>query len=133
MSKGASRWRNYWRCQASGDWCLFSTYGPPTSYIWIDSDGTQHRIHQGGGEPRRFAVDAQLEANETLFACLDVYVVTSPERTRPVHDLLGHHLQSVVGIQFDAGKTRVWNRAGRILARTSGVQEESKSGDSCGM
>ena len=50
---------------SSGDWCLFSTYGRPTSYIWIDADGTQHRTLQEGGEPRRFEVDAQLEANKT--------------------------------------------------------------------
>ena len=40
---------------------------------------------------------------------------TSPERTCPVYDLLGHHLQSMAGIQPHAGKTRVWNRAGQCL------------------
>ena len=51
-------------------------------------------------------VDSQLEANETLFAYLDdVCVVTSPEHTRPVYDLLGHHLQSMAGIQIHVGRT----------------------------
>ena len=70
-------------------------------------------------------VDSQLEANETLFAYLDdVYVVTSPERTRPVYDLLGHQLQSVAGTQLHAGKTRVWNGAGQCPDEVEDLGEE---------
>ena len=66
-----------------------------------------------------------MEANETLFAYLDdVYAVTSPERTRPVYDLLGHHLQSMAGIQLHADKIRVWNRAGQCRDEVEDLGEE---------
>ena len=51
--------------------------------------------------------------NELLFAFLDdVYVVSNPDRTRPLYDLLGEKLAHA-GIRLHAGKTRMWNKAAR--------------------
>ena len=48
---------------------------------------------------------------ELLFAFLnDVYVVSNPDRTRPLYDLLGEKLAHA-GIRLHAGKTRMWNKA----------------------
>ena len=68
---------------------------------------------------------------EYLFAFLDdVYAVSTPERTRAVHDLLGEKLLEGAGIRLHIGKTRVWNQAGecspqewKISLRRSGAQK----------
>ena len=48
-----------------------------------------------------------------LFAFLDdIYVLSSPERTRVIYDLLATTLRERAGIQLHTGKTRNWNCAG---------------------
>ena len=101
-----------------------SSYGQPS---WTDADGVQHDIHQHeGGEqgdplmPLLFSLaihNALAEVREgmlpteLLFAFLnDVYVVSNPDRTRPLYDLLGEKLAHA-GIRLHAGKTRMWNKA----------------------
>ena len=89
--------------------------------------GSPNAIHDALKE-----VDSQLEANETLFAHLDdVSVVIYPERTRPVYDLLGHHLQSMA-FSF-MRKTRVWNRVGQCPDEVEDLGEEvwSPKGEGC--
>ena len=95
-----------------------STYGQPC-YKWTDAKGVRHDIHQHeGGEqgdplmPLLFSLavrNALVEVrdgmlpDELLFAYLDdVYVVSNPDRTRVLYDLLG---------RLHAGKTRTWNKA----------------------
>ena len=61
------------------------------------------------------AAHEQLQAGETLYAFLDdIYVTVSPERVRPVYDLLSEHLFNHTGIRLNTGKTRVWNGAGQL-------------------
>ena len=58
-------------------------------------------------------VRGQMQEEELLFAFLDdIYIVSSPVRTRAIYDLLQDHLHRMAGIQLHEGKTRVWNRAG---------------------
>ena len=60
-------------------------------------------------------MQADLRPGEFLFAFLDdVYVLSLPERTRKINDLLADKLQSRAGIQLHRGKTRMWNRAAEI-------------------
>ena len=55
---------------------------------------------------------------ELLFAYLDdVYVVSKPDRTRALYDLLADRLHNMAGIQLHEGKTRTWNAAGECLPR----------------
>ena len=107
-----------------------ATYANPTSYVWEDEDGVQHRIVQAeGGEqgdplmPLLFSLaihdplqQAQREfrADEYLFAFLDDVYFTSEAagRTRVAYDTLGEKLFNHAGIRLHTGKTRVWNRAG---------------------
>ena len=106
-----------------------TTYAHPTSYRWQDAVGVTHQIHEAeGGEqgdplvPLLFslaihdalvAVQAELREGQVLFAFLDdVYVVTGPNRTREVFDLLAEHLWRFAGISLHTGKTRVWNISG---------------------
>ena len=61
------------------------------------------------------AAHEQLQAGETLYAFLDdIYVTVSPERVRPVYDLLSEQLFNHTGIRLNTGKTRVWNGAGQL-------------------
>ena len=96
-----------------------TTYAHPTSYRWQDAMGGEQ------GDPLMpllfslaihdalVAVQAELGEGEVLFAFLDdVYVVTGPNRTREVFDLLAEHLWRVAGIWLHTEKTRVWNRSG---------------------
>ena len=58
-------------------------------------------------------VRRQLRPDECLLAYLDdIYVITSPERTRVAFDLLSLHLHRHAHIQLHRGKTRVWNASG---------------------
>ena len=51
---------------------------------------------------------------EELFAFLDdVYIVSSPERTRHLYNLVEEKSWSVAGIQLHTEKTRCWNQSGR--------------------
>ena len=50
---------------------------------------------------------------EELFAFLDdVYIVSSPERTRHLYNLVTEKLWFVAGQQLHTGKTRCWNQIG---------------------
>ena len=112
-------------------------YGAPSCYRWDDADGQQHQIwqHEGGeqGDPLMpllfslamhnalLEVKSQLQDGEFLFAFLDdVYVISSPARTKPIYEVLRDRLQVSAGIQLHQGKTRVWNRAG---VRPLGIEE----------
>ena len=105
------------------------SYASPTRYIWRDDQGNDHEIVQGeGGEqgdplmPLLFAlgihealsqVSAQLQPGEDLCAFLDdVYALCSPERVRPIYNLLAEAFRRHAGIELHAGKTKVWNKAG---------------------
>ena len=50
---------------------------------------------------------------EELFAFLDdVYIVSSPERTRHLYNLVAEKLWFVAGLQLHTGKTLCWNQIG---------------------
>ena len=58
-------------------------------------------------------VSAQLQPGEDLCAFLDdVYALCSPERVRPIYNLLAEAFRRHAGIELHAGKTKVWNKAG---------------------
>ena len=104
-------------------------YGQQSQFVWHDTQGHAHVITQAeGGEqgdplmPALFAlgqrpalreVQRQLAPNEYLMAFLDdIYVAVTPQRVRPVYDLLATHLHHHARIHLNQGKTRVWNAAG---------------------
>ena len=104
-------------------------YTEASHYVWHDGNGQPHTVTQAeGGEqgdplmPALFslgqhqalqAAHEQLQAGETLYAFLDdIYVTVSPERVRPVYDLLSEQLFNHTGIRLNTGKTRVWNGRG---------------------
>ena len=104
-------------------------YSTPSCYTWEDAEGRAHQIwqHEGGEQgdplmPLLFSlaihnaleeVRGQMQEGELLFAFLDdIYIVSSPARTRRIYDLLQTHLYRMAGIQLHEGKTRVWNKAG---------------------
>ena len=107
-----------------------SIYSQPSRYVWQDEAGNLHEIHQHEvGEqvdplmPLLFSLAIHNALNEAkqemldgeeLFAFLgDVYIVSSPERTRHLYNLVAEKLWSVAGIQLHTGKTRCWNQNGR--------------------
>ena len=66
--------------------------------------------HQG-----LLAVQSQLRSSERLFAFLDdIYVVSGPERTCEVYNILQKQLWDYSRIQINTGKTQIWNRAGVV-------------------
>ena len=66
-----------------------------------------------GQRPALREVQRQLAPNEYLMAFLDdIYVAVTPQRVRPVCDLLATHLHHHARIHPNQGKTRVWNAAG---------------------
>ena len=104
-------------------------YGQQSQFVWHDTQGHAHVITQAeGGEqgdplmPALFAlgqrpalreVQRQLAPNEYLMAFLDdIYVAVTPQRVRPVYDLLATHLHHHARIHLNQGKTRVWNAVG---------------------
>ena len=103
-------------------------YGNPSSYLWEDDVGDVHEICQGeGGEqgdpmmPMLYSlghrallsVQAQLQTHERLLAFLDdIYVVTVPERTLEVHNILRTEFWRHSRIRVNEGKTQIWNRGG---------------------
>ena len=103
--------------------------GRHSRYLWEFDDGEIHHIPQGeGGEqgdammPLLYslgqhralqAVAEQLQEGEHLFAYLDDTIfVSSPLRVGPVYAALQQSLNVHVGIQINAGKTQIWNKAG---------------------
>ena len=59
------------------------------------------------------AIQDQLRPGEYVVAFLDdIYVVSLPERTRAIFNLVAEKLDEGAGVELHAGKTRVWNRAG---------------------
>ena len=73
------------------------------------------------------AVQRQLLAHERVFAFLDVYVVTSPNRILAVYTILQAELWRHWRIRVHDGKTQVWNASGLrpegcdILDRAAGA------------
>ena len=68
-------------------------------------------------------VRGQMQEGELLFAFLDdIYIVSSPARTRRIYDLLQTHLMA--GIQLHEGKTSVWNKAGVCLPEVAELGDE---------
>ena len=50
---------------------------------------------------------------EHLLAFLDdTYILSEPEQARHLHNVMANTLETRVGIQLHAGKTRIWNWAG---------------------
>ena len=107
-----------------------SIYARPSRYVRQDDAGQRHEVHQHeGGEqgdplmPLLFSlaihnalVDVKLEmrAGEELYAFLDdVYILSSPARTRFLYNLVGEKLLSTSGIQLHTGNTRCWDRMGQ--------------------
>ena len=87
-------------------------YSQPSRYAWEDREGERHWIwqHEGGEQgdplmPLLFSLaihDALVEVRrhlregELLFAYLDdVYVISKPDRTRAIHDLLADRLHNM--------------------------------------
>ena len=59
-------------------------------------------------------VKREMRAWEELFAFLDdVYILSSPARTRFLYNLVGEKLLSMSGIQLHTGKTRCCDRIGQ--------------------
>ena len=109
-------------------------YSDPSEFLWEDDLGAVHHIVQGeGGEqgdplmPLLFclgqhaalvAVAERLEVGERLFAFLDdLYVISSPERSVEVHNLLREELWRHSKISLHQGKTCIWNRGGIVPTR----------------
>ena len=66
-----------------------------------------------------------MQEEELLLAFLDdIYIVSSPARTRTIYNLLQVHLHSIAGIQLHEGKTRVWNRAGECPPDVADLGDE---------
>ena len=122
------------RSVAGGDSALpfvLQFYGNRSSYLWEDDPGETHEIMQSeGGEqgdplmPMLYAlgqhqalrsVQSQLLQDERLLAFHDdIYVVSQPERTVEIRDILREDLWDYSRIQIHAGKTRIWNRGRHI-------------------
>ena len=42
----------------------------------------------------------------------DTFILSQPERARPLYNAMDLQPQTRAGIQLNTGKTRIWNRAG---------------------
>ena len=104
-------------------------YGSSSTYLWYDDRGVAHEVRQAeGGEqgdplmpglfalaqhPALLAAQQSLQEGEAIFAFLDdIYVISAPERTRPLFNVLRTALWDHARISLSLGKTRVWNAAG---------------------
>ena len=104
-------------------------YGQQSTYFWWDAEGRRRTVHQGEGceqgdalAPALYALgqhdalvaaDAQLRPGECLAAFLDdVYLVTTPARSREALDVVTASIETRAGVAANLGKTRVYNRAG---------------------
>ena len=121
-------------------------YGSPSTFFWEDTTGGVHHILQGeGGEqgdplmPMLFslgqhaalvAISERLEDGERLLAFLDdLYVVSTPERTVAVHNILREELWQHAKISVHNGKTRVWNRGGIVPDRCDVLEAAARAVD----
>lgn len=60
-------------------------------------------------------VKSQLRDTESIFAYLHgIYMVPKPMRIREIYDILERNLIDQANISVNAGKTRIWNRAGKL-------------------
>ena len=68
-------------------------------------------------------VQEMLADGENAFAFLDdIYVVSLPDRTRAIFNMVHERLRHHAGIEVHLGKTRVWNAAGEEPADMSSLQ-----------
>ena len=67
-------------------------------------------LHALGQHQALRSVQSQLLHDERLLAFHDIYVVSQPERTVEIHDILREDLWDYSRIQIHAGKTQIWNR-----------------------
>ena len=95
-----------------------TAYAQPTSYEWEDQQGSRHQIwqHEGGeqGDPLMpllclavhnplTAIQNQLRPGEHVFAFLDdIYVVSLPERTRAIFNLVAEKLGAGARVELVA-------------------------------
>ena len=121
-------------------------HGSPSTFLWEDTMGGVHHILQGeGGEqgdplmPMLFslglhaalvAISERLEDGERLLAFLDdLYVVSTPERTVAVHNILREELWRHAKISVHLGKTHIWNRGGLVPDRCDELEEAARAVD----
>ena len=125
---------------------LILSYGSKSEYLWEDEDGNISHVEQGeSGEqgdplmPYLFSlgihdalaqVAKNFKADEHIFGFLDdVYVVSEPDRTEAIFQVLARELHSKAGIQLHLGKTRVWNKDGVLPAGVATLGAEVWSPD----
>ena len=94
---------------------------PPTRYEWEDQHGSRHQIcqHEGGehGDPLMLllfclavhnlvtVIKDQLRPGEYVLAFLDdIYVVSLPERTRAIFNLVAEKLGECAGVELHQAK-----------------------------
>ena len=85
-------------------------------WVWPKSamtDPLMPVLHALGQHQALCSVQSQLLQDERLFAFHDdIHVVSQPERTVEIHDILREGLWDYSRIQIHAGKTQIWNRGG---------------------
>ena len=76
------------------------------------------------------AVAAKLREGERLLAFLDdLYIVTSPDRTVEIHNILREELWRHARISVHQGKTRIWNRGGIMPDRSNILEQTARAVD----
>ena len=76
------------------------------------------------------AVAERLEVGERLFAFLDdLYVISIPQRSVEVHNLLREELWRHSKISLHQGKTCIWNRGGIVPTRCEELEETARIAD----
>ena len=104
------------------------SYGRQSCYLWEFDDGEIHHVLEGEGReqgdammPKLYcleqhrawrAVGQQLQEEEHLFAYLDDSIFVTSLRVGPVFVALQESLNVHAGTQINAGKTKIWNKAG---------------------
>ena len=93
-------------------------YGETTTYVWEDEEGVRHQIRQGEGSEQgvhnalREGKNCMIPGEHLLAFLDDTYILSLPQRARPLYNVMGTTLETGAGIHLHAGKTRIWNRAG---------------------